>query len=203
MTSSGRPRGKAGRRHAHLRRRTAKSPAARPVELPLPAALRKGHGLQRGEVASTLTAPEEAALAEGGVAAVSAEERRAVDTRTAAAYDRLRATSLSVEEAARRLGVNGSRIRQRLAERSLYGLKDGAVWLLPSFQFRAQGMVPGLDVVVRSLPADIGPLAVARWLQSPNPDLCTRDEEERPLTPLQWLAEGNPPQSAAALAAAL
>jgi hypothetical protein len=196
------------------------------VEIPLPAALRKGHGLQGGEVAvvevsgdrlklrflrgapagragSTLTAPEEAALAKGGVVAVSPAEKRAVEARSAAAYDRLRATSLTVEQAARRLGVNGSRVRQRLAERSLYGLKDGASWLLPSFQFRAQGLVPGLDLVVRSLPADMGALAVARWFQSPNPDLCTRGEEERPLTPLQWLAEGNPPQPAAALAAAL
>jgi hypothetical protein len=196
------------------------------AEVSLPAALRKGHGLQGGEVAvvevsgdrlklrflraspagrasATLTAPEEAALARGGVAAVSTAERHAVDARTAAAYDRLRATSLTVEEAARRLGVNGSRIRQRLAERSLYGLKEGAAWRLPSFQFRAQGLVPGVDVVVRRLPADISALAVARWFQSPNPDLCTRDEEERPLTPLQWLAEGNPPQPAAALAAAL
>ena len=199
---------------------------ARQVEVPLPAALRKHHGLAGGGVAlvdvaggrlklrflrppmaaqgpSTLTAPEEAALAAGGVAAVSDDEMRIVQGRTAAEYEHLRATSLSAEEAARRLGVNASRVRQRLAERSLYGIKEGNAWLLPAFQFREVGEVPGLDAVVRRLPADIGAVAVARWFASPNPDLCTRDDEERPLTPLQWLLAGNPPGPAAQLAAAL
>jgi hypothetical protein len=44
---------------------------------------------------------------------------------------------------------------------------------------------------------------VARWFASPNPDLCTADDLERPLTPLQWLLAGNPPSPAAELAAAL
>jgi hypothetical protein len=156
-----------------------------------------------GEEASTLTEPEEAALAKGGVEPVSDQEGLLIDAEAAAAYHRLRATSLGVEEAARRLGVNASRVRQRLAERSLFGLKDGSTWLLPAFQFQAEGLVPGVDVVVRRLPSDIGPLAVARWFSNPNSDLCTRDDQERPLTPLRWLLGGNSPARAAELAAAL
>jgi hypothetical protein len=197
---------------------------SRQLEVPLPAALRKHHGLAGGGVAlvdvaggrlklrfleatgggaSTLTAAEETALARGGVSAVSDDEVRVVQGRTAAEYERLRATGLSAEDAARRLGVNASRVRQRLAERSLYGIKEGNAWILPAFQFRGEGEVPGLDAVVRRLPPDIGAVAVARWFASPNPDLCTRDDEERPLTPLQWLLAGNPPGPAAELAAAL
>lgn len=156
-----------------------------------------------GEEASTLTEPEEAALARGGVEPVSDEEALRIDAEAAAAYQHLRATSLGVEEAARRLGVNASRVRQRLGERSLYGLKDGSTWLLPAFQFQAEGLVPGVDVVVKRLPSDIGPLAVARWFSNPNSDLCTRDDQERPLTPLRWLLGGNSPARAAELAAAL
>lgn len=196
------------------------------VEIPLPAALRDDRSLERRSVAlvdvqgdhlrlrflrssllgdegPTLTAPEDAALAKGGVERVSEEDLRVVDAQIASACQQLRAGSLSVEEAARRLGVNTSRIRQRLAKRSLYGLKDGNTWLLPAFQFWSDGLVPGVEVVVKRLPLDIGALAVARWFSSPNPDLSTRDEDERPLTPLQWLRGGNPPEAAAELAAAL
>jgi excisionase family DNA binding protein len=196
------------------------------VEIPLPAALRKDRSLERGSVALvdvegnrlklrflrssllgdeglTLTASEEASLVKGGVEPVSEEDLRVVDAQIASAYQQLRTASLSVEEAARRLGVNASRIRQRLAERSLYGLKDGNTWLLPAFQFGSDGLVPGVGVVVRRLPLDIGALAVARWFSGPNPDLSTRDDDERPLTPLEWLLGGNPPEAAAELAAAL
>ena len=98
------------------------------------------------EEAATLTDPEAATLAKGGVERVSDEEALLMDAQAAAAYQHLRATSLGVEEAARRLGVNPSRVRQRLAERSLYGLKDGSTWLLPAFQFLAEGLVPGVEV---------------------------------------------------------
>jgi hypothetical protein len=155
------------------------------------------------DAAGALTAPEAAALARGGVSPMSEDETRTVVARAAAAHERVRATALSVDEAARRLDVNMSRIRQRLAERSLYGLKDAGAWLLPAFQFGEAGLVPGIDVVLRRLPEDIGPQAVDRWFATPNPDLHTRDEEERPLTPLQWLLAGNPPGPAAELAAAL
>ncbi|MPY87690.1 MAG: hypothetical protein GEU99_07195 [Luteitalea sp.] len=216
-------------RTVHDRSTRRPSPLAsvvREVAIPFPSALKQDRTLDRGSVAlvdvegdhlklrflgpslledesATLTAPEEAALVKGGVEPVSEEEVRVVNGRVAAAYRQLRMTSLSVEEASRRLGVNASRIRQRLAERSLYGLKEGNTWLLPAFQFLDDGLVPGVGVVLRSLPPDLGMLAVVRWFSTRNPDLFTRDDEERPLTPLQWLLGGNPPEAAAELAAAL
>lgn len=213
-------------RPRRVRRRSYLGAVERQVEIPLPAALKKDRRLEGSSMAlvdvdgkslklrflrsplvedeaSTLTAPEEAALARGGVEQACDEQGRIVGAQSAAAYQQLRESSLRVEEAARRLGVNTSRVRQRLAERSLYGLKDGNAWLLPAFQFRPDGIVPGVGVVVRRLPGGIGALAVARWFSSPNPDLCTRDDEERPLTPLQWLLGGNPPETAAELAASL
>jgi hypothetical protein len=195
------------------------------VEIPLPAALRRDRSFEGGAVAlvhvegdllqlrflhplfegeaSVLTASEESALARGGVEPVSEEDVAVVQARAASAFQELRASSLTVDDAAARLGVNTSRIRQRLAARSLYGLKDGNTWLLPAFQFVSSGLVPGVGVVVRKMPPDIGALAAARWFTTPNPDLCTRDEDERPLTPLQWLLVGNPPEAAGELAAAL
>ena len=213
--------------HARKVRRSSSLAAVESqVDIPLPAALRKDPSLERGSVAlvdveghnlklrflrsallsdegSTLTAPEEAALTKGGVKPVSDEDIRVLHARMASAYQQLRTASLSVEDAARRLGVNTSRIRQRLADRSLFGIKDGTRWLLPAFQFRANGSVPGVEVVVRRLPVDVSAVAVARWFRNPNSDLSTRDDDDRPLTPLEWLLGGNPPAVAAELAAAL
>ena len=214
-------------RPAHTRSRWPErlGSVARQVEIPLPAALRRDPSFEGGAVAlvhvegdllqlrflhplfegeaSMLTASEESALARGGVEPVSEEDVAVVQARAASAFQELRDSSLTVDEAAARLGVNTSRVRQRLGERSLYGLKDGNTWLLPAFQFRPSGLVPGVGVVVRNMPPDISALAAARWFTTPNPDLCTRDEDERPLTPLQWLLVGNPPEAAAELAAAL
>jgi hypothetical protein len=196
------------------------------VELPVPPALKGRHLPRTGAVAlvdvegqrltlrflrgtladaspAALPDAEAAALARGGAAKASDDEVRMTNARSAAAYQELRADSLTVEQAADLLGVNPSRIRQRLAAGSLYGLKEGNAWSLPAFQFADKALVPGIDVVLRRLPAGISPLAVARWLSHPNPDLCTRDLEERPLSPRQWLLEGNPPEAAAELAAAL
>jgi len=152
---------------------------------------------------TTLTSSEEAALASGGVEHVPDDDIQLVQARAAVEYLELLGTSLTIDEAAGRLGVNPSRIRQRLAERSLYGLKDGSRWLLPAFQFASKGLVPGVGAVVRKLPSDIGAVAAARWFSTPNPDLRARDDEETALTPLQWLLGGNPPEAAADLAAAL
>ncbi len=198
---------------------------AHQVAIPLPAALKRDRSFEGGGVAlvhvegdllhlrflhplfegeaSMLTASEESALARGGVESVSEQDLAAVQARAASAFQELRDFSLTVDEAAARLRVNTSRVRQRLGERSLYGLKEGNTLAPAGLPVPSEGAVPGVGVVVRRMPPDISPLAAAQWFASPNPDLCTRDEDERPLTPLQWLLGGNPPEAAAELAAAL
>ena len=142
MKTLRRPRAVPARSHARgvPRRRPPLGAVAREVEVPLPAALRKDARLGGGSVAlvdvegdrlklrflrsalgeapgSGLSAPEAEALARGGVDPVSGQELGAVEARTASAYRQLRSDSLTVDEAARRLGVNTSRVRQRLGER--------------------------------------------------------------------------------------
>jgi hypothetical protein len=218
----------ASARRSHARsavRHSSLPPIERQVEIPLPPALNTERVRRSGAVAlldvegqrlrlrllrgslaeepSAMTPPEEAALARGGVAAASADDVRRTEAQAAAAYRRLRAQSLGIDEAARRLDVTTGRVRQRLAEGSLYGLKDGNTWRLPAFQFAGDGLVPNIEAVLKRLPVELSPLAVARWLTSPNPDLCTRGEDERPMSPRRWLLEGHPPEAAAELAAAL
>lgn len=57
------------------------------------------------------------------------------------------ATALTTQQAANRLGVSRSRIRQRLAERELFSFRvDGRV-VIPAFQFQDEGLVPGIAQV--------------------------------------------------------
>jgi hypothetical protein len=150
----------------------------------------------------SLTPAEAAALAAGGadLRPLGAEEPgpRAA---TAAAYGALLAGGLTVAEAAARLDVDPSRVRHRLADRTLWGIRLRAGWRLPAVQFADDGgMVPGLDRVLPAIPADLHPVAVWRWLTTPIPDLSL---DGSPVAPLPWLAAGGRPDQVAVLAAGL
>lgn len=112
--------------------------------------------------ATTLTRSEEKVLTAGGfdLLPVRAEAADPV-ARATAEYARLLHDSLSVVEAARRLGVNESRARQRLtsAPRSLFGVKHGREWRLPGFQFTERGLVPGIERAIKPLDPAIHPVA--------------------------------------------
>jgi hypothetical protein len=123
--------------------------------------------------------------------------------RAAFEYAVLRATGLTTHQAAERLNVNDSRVRQRLGERALYGIKAGDEWRLPAFQFSQTGLVPGIDRVLPRLPQNLNPVAIFRWFHTPNPDLEEREGQGKGLTPLQWLQIGNDPDVVAELAAGL
>src|SRR5436190_18665775 len=119
--------------------------------------------------------------------------------RTAAQYAVLLGSSLSVAQAAAQLGVAESRVRQRLGGRTLYGIKRPGGWRLPRFQFARQGMLPGIERVLPRLAPDLHPLEVVGWFTTPSPDLVV-GAEERPVSPLEWLNAGLPPDAVAALA---
>lgn len=119
--------------------------------------------------------------------------------RTAALYAALLGSSLSVAQAAAHLGVVESRIRQRLSERTLYGIKHPGGWRLPRFQFADGGTVPGIERVLPRLAPDLHPLEVVGWFTTPNPDLAV-GEDERPVSPLDWLSAGLPVDAVADLA---
>lgn len=148
-----------------------------------------------------LTAAEAAALARGGfdLRPWPVEQPSPLVT-TAAAYAALLAASLTVAETAALLGVDPSRIRQRLAAGSLYGLRRADGWRLPRFQFDAGRLAPGIAQVLPQLDRALHPLTVARWFELPNPDLVL---DEAPVSPRDWLRGGGDPAPVAALAADL
>jgi hypothetical protein len=162
-----------------------------------------GVGTRRSADASVLTAEEERVLASGGfdTAPLKLEETEPL-ARTALEYARLLQSSLNVEQAATRLDVNPSRIRQRLAAepRTLYGVKEGRSWRLPEFQFAGRKLVPGIDQVFAVLPRDLHAVAVQRWFKTPHSDLHADPEEGQSIAPLDWLRTGRSPEVVAELA---
>ena len=124
--------------------------------------------------------------------------------RGALEYAALRVTALTIREAAERLGLEDSRIRQRLADRSLYGLNVDNEWRLPIFQFADEGgLVPNIERVLPRLAESLAALSVFHWLTSPNPDLRAPETHDEPVSPLAWLELGLAAEEVADLAARL
>lgn len=116
------------------------------------------------------------------------------------AYARILHTGLTSKGAAERLGVSDARVRQRIQERTLLGVRSGNAWRIPVFQFVPDGgELPGWGEVCTRIPVHASPVVVERWLGTPHPDLVIGDEEI-PVSPRRWLAEGRAAAAVAGLA---
>lgn len=152
------------------------------------------------EPVADLTVAEAEALDRGGFdLSPRREGEESSLARTTARYAALLGTSLTTAEAAARLGVERSRVRQRLAQGSLYGIRSPQGWRLPAFQFLEDGPLPGIGEAVGGLSSNLHPLAVHRFFTLPNVDLHA-SELDRDLSPREWLQAGYPPQAVAELA---
>lgn len=119
--------------------------------------------------------------------------------RAVAARAVLADSALSVNEAAKVLGIDASRVRHRLSDGKLTGWKDNG-WRLPSWQFADGAALPGLEVVLRAVPSDQPALMVAAFMNTPQPDL---ELGGRAVTPRHWLLALGDPRLVADLAATL
>lgn len=156
-------------------------PAAAPLSATEAAFLREHAGLAAGEVLDT------------DPAVLVRDARRAEVSRMA----ELVAGSAGIAEVALLLGVDRSRVSQRLSAGSLWSFRLGQGRRLPRWQFTADGRIlPGLDGVVAAIPAELSPESVAGFMGTPQPELEGR-------TPLAHLAGGGDPRPVAALVAGL
>ena len=109
--------------------------------------------------ASDLSAFEAAALRSVGAfkdeAPIEADNDPLI--RSQAQYMALLEESLSAAEAGKLLHVDVSRVRQRLRERSLFGIEHEGSWRLPRFQFERRLVIPGLAQLLKALPTDLFP----------------------------------------------
>lgn len=115
-------------------------------------------------------------------------DRAALRSRSAMAE--LLADSVSGDAAvADLLGVDRSRVSQRLSERSLYAIDTGEQRLFPRWQFEGSSTVPHLKAVLRALATDLHPLTVTHWFLAPNEEL---EVEGAATSPREWLLTGGP-----------
>ncbi len=155
------------------------------------------------EPRADLTMAEAEALARGGLdLSPRKDDEESPLARTTARYAALLGTSLTTAEAAARLGVERSRIRQRLAKGTLYGIRSPQGWRLPAFQFLDDGQLPGIGEAVSRLSPHLHPLAVHNFFTLPNVDLHAADLDQE-LSPREWLRAGYPPETVARLASLL
>ncbi|WP_395704380.1 DNA-binding protein [Rhodococcus ruber] len=137
--------------------------------------------------AASLPAHEADLLDAGGAPESLLALATAVADRTAR-MRRLLENTLTVEQAAERLGgVGPSRVRQRVGDRSLWALKRANRLLLPAVQFTDDGQVPGLDAVLQALPENMQPLSIHGLLTTPQPSLVV---DGAPTSVVDWLLTG-------------
>ncbi len=107
-------------------------------------------------------------------------------------------TSLSTSQAADRLGVHAVRIRQMIADRSLYAVRIDGRWRVPEFQFQGNRLVPNIGEVNAAIDRGLDAVSVLRWYTSPEPELESADDTV--LSPLAWLKRGLLPEPVVQLA---
>jgi len=101
---------------------------------------------------------------------------------------------------AKLLGVDKSRVSQRVADRSLYAFTAGDERSFPRWQLGEAKPLAGLKMVLRALDPALHPLSVDHWFTMTNVDL---EIDGRPVSPASWLATGGDAQVAANLASDL
>lgn len=150
----------------------------------------------RDHARRSLTAADASALARLGVAetALGTVPRFTASSATMFADRAGWQSALTVPEVARLLGVSTARVRQRVAERSLWARRDAAAWRIPAVQFVDGREAPGWAIAARAIPAACSYVAVERVLTEPAARL---EADGTALSPLTWLANGGDPARAA------
>lgn len=193
---------------AYLHAHGIRVPPSKLDEMVREAVGRLHRSLFREDPRQDLTAAEAAVLERGGFV-LEPTELGAEDplVQTAAELAALLQESLSTTEAAGRLGVDPSRIRQRLTSvpPSLYGIRLESGWVVPAFQLEGGKTLPGIADVVARLDSELHPVAVYRWFHLANPDLVLerKGKEPRLLSPRDWLRLGLAVEPVAELAGQL
>jgi len=154
-----------------------------------------GEALRAVRPASAVMAPTDelgATLAGGGfdLTHPSGEDLdRAVATEAMAAAAAM-ANTLSVPQAAARIGVDPSRIRQRFTRKTLFGVRTARGRRLPRWQFTRRGVLASLEEVLVVLDPELDVVTVGGFMAAPQVDLALGG---RPVAPLEWLAAGGEP----------
>lgn len=110
---------------------------------------------------------------------------------TAVKYAAIVKRSLSTKAVSERLGLATSRIRQMIADHSLYSFLIDGGRCIPDFQFEADGrLVPNITRVNKAINPRMHPVEVYNWLHQPHVDLYLGEDIDNVVSPLNWLKGG-------------
>ena len=120
-----------------------------------------------GEPEHELTPEEQAVLEAGGVDLKIKLERDPI-AETAVQFAAIIDSSMTTKEAARRLGIPESQVRQMIARRTLYSVLLNSRRHIPLFQFQKDGsLVANITKVNAALSPDLHPVEVYEWYTQP------------------------------------
>ena len=142
-----------------------------------------------GEATKELTVEEQGILRDGGL---TLEPAPGPDpfAKTAVKFAAIVKRSLTSKTVSRRLGLTPGRIRQMIADRSLYSFLIGRNRYIPDFQFEDNRLVPNIAGVNKALPLRMHPVEVYNWYRLPNVDLFLDKDIDDTVSPLDWLKGG-------------
>ena len=86
-------------------------------------------------------------------------------------YARLVESGLTTKQVGSKLHVDVAAVRKRIDERTLWAIKDNGRWLLPALQFDDNGLIPGMDRIIRLVSVGMHPMSVCGLLTRPQPEL--------------------------------
>ena len=149
-----------------------------------------------------ITFKEQSVLEDSGFVLESKPESDSL-AKTAIKYAAIVECSLSSKEASERLGLASSRIRQMVSDHSLYSFLIGRNRFIPEFQFEKKRLIPNIEAVNKSLPANMHPVEAYNWYHLPHVDLFMHDDIEQTCSPLDWLKSGQDTKQVVFLASRL
>ena len=143
-----------------------------------------------GEPTEELTSEEQAVLREGGVDLDATPGRDPV-AETAVQYAAIIESALTTKEAAARMAIPESQVRQMIARRTLNSILLNNRRYIPIFQFEKDGpLVANITKVNAALSPDLHPVEVYDWFTQPDSDLFVGDDIDATMSPLSWLRSG-------------
>ncbi len=143
-----------------------------------------------GDAASGLTAEEQAVLEGGGL---TLEPQPGSDplADTAVKYAAIITRSLSTRAVSQRLGLTPGRVRQMIADHSLYSFLIDGNRCIPVFQFGEDDrLIPNIIRVNKVLNPRLHPVEVYNWYHLPHLDLFLNQNIDTIVSPLDWLKGG-------------
>ena len=102
-------------------------------------------------------------------------------------YARLVESGLTTEQVGATLHLSVAAVRKRIAEHTVWAIKSNGRWSCPAAQFDMNGLIQGMERIIRLVSVGMQPLTVCGLLTGPCPELS---RDGAPVSLVEWLRAG-------------